>query len=175
MAGTTKISLGQSIDDIIIALNDLDGASQLIAVRAACEHLNIPIENVTKILEKSTPLATVTASKATLPKQPLDPKKIIDIRTFKEEKQPGNAIEMACVAAFYLENFAPEAEKKDTMTNKDIAIYFNQANFPLPKVPTQVLPDTKSAGYFDSRGRGKYKLNPVGHNLVAHSLPKGKK
>jgi hypothetical protein len=38
----------------------------------------------------------------------------------------------------------------------------------------QVLVDARGAGYFDSAGRGKYKLNPVGHNLVVHKLPKKK-
>ena len=157
------------------ALNGLEGTSQLIAVKAACEHLNIPLGKEIKIPEQPTPTATALSSDAPLPQKPFAPKKVVDIRTFKEEKQPGNAIEMACIVAYYLEHYAPGGEKKDTITNKDTENYFKQAKFRLPKVPTQVLPDAKSAGYFDSPGRGKYKLNPVGHNLVAHSLPKGKK
>jgi hypothetical protein len=35
----------------------------------------------------------------------------------------------------------------------------------------QVLPDAKGSGYFDSAARGEYKLNAVGYNLIAHSLP----
>ena len=36
------------------------------------------------------------------------------------------------------------------------------------------LVDTKNAGYLDNgSARGLYRLNPVGYNLVAHSLPAG--
>ena len=31
----------------------------------------------------------------------------------------------------------------------------------------------KNGGYLDMVGAGKYRLNPVGHNLVTHKLPRG--
>ena len=34
------------------------------------------------------------------------------------------------------------------------------------------LTNAKNAGYFESVGEGKFKLNAVGYNLVAYSLPK---
>jgi hypothetical protein len=33
--------------------------------------------------------------------------------------------------------------------------------------------NAKNAGYFESAGGGRYKLNTVGYNLVAHNLPRG--
>jgi Transmembrane secretion effector len=33
------------------------------------------------------------------------------------------------------------------------------------------LTNAKNAGYLNALERGRFKLNPVGHNLVAHKLP----
>ena len=169
MAVQKKKSIGQAIDEVVQAIAVLDESSRLTAVKAACEHLNIPLglpETHLRTPFGQTPPPTPETPPALA---------ITDIRTLnKETKRPGNAIEMACVVAYYLKNCAPENERRNVMLTKDIEKYFTQADFPLPKVPGQVLVDAKAAGYLDSVGRGKYKLNPVGHNLVAHTLPRTK-
>jgi hypothetical protein len=99
----------------------------------------------------------------------------IDIKTLKNEKSPSSAIEMACVVGYYLQEAAPTDERKPAILWADIDKYFRQAGYPLPKAKGQLLVDAKAAGYFDSFGRGEYKLNAVGYNLVAHSLPRTKK
>ena len=80
---------------------------------------------------------------------------------------------MACVVAFYLQELAPEADRKEIINTSDLEKYFKQAGFKLPTKLPQVLVDAKGAGYFDVASRGEYKLNAVGYNLVAHSLPGG--
>jgi hypothetical protein len=35
------------------------------------------------------------------------------------------------------------------------------------------LVNAKNAGYLDRIASGQYRLNPVGHNLVTHKLPRG--
>jgi hypothetical protein len=82
---------------------------------------------------------------------------------------------MACVVAYYLGTLTPAAERKEEVSSNDLEKYFKQANYPLPKRIVQLLVNARASGYFDSAGHGKYKLNPVGHNLVVHSLPKTKK
>jgi hypothetical protein len=96
---------------------------------------------------------------------------VVDIRKLKEEKQPKSAIQMACLVAYYLSEHAPESEKKTTVKIEDLEKYFKQANYKLPQKISQLLVSAKGAGYFDSPGRGDYKLNAVGYNLVAHSMP----
>jgi hypothetical protein len=96
----------------------------------------------------------------------------VDIRTFKEEKQPSSAMEMAATVAYYLSELAPLPERKSEVQVEDMVKYFKQANFPLPKSPQFLLVNAKNAGYFDSIGSGNYKLNTVGYNLVAHNLPR---
>jgi hypothetical protein len=95
------------------------------------------------------------------------------IKELKEKKKPRSAIEMAVLVAYYLENLAPEKERKDRITTKDIETYFKIAGFPLPTKTQFTLPNVKSAGYLDAVGSGQYKLNAVGHNLVEHSMPRG--
>jgi hypothetical protein len=79
---------------------------------------------------------------------------------------------MVAVVAYYLAHLAPPGERSDTIGPDDIKKYFLQAIFPLPKAPPgMTLVNTKNAGYLDARGNGRYSLNAVGHNLVAHKLP----
>ncbi len=94
-----------------------------------------------------------------------------DIRSFANDKNPKNDVERTALVTFYLTELAQE-EKKSEISPEDITKYFKQAGFPIPSRPRQVLVNTKNAGYIDSTGnRGGYKLNPVGYNLVAFSLP----
>ncbi|MBA2432556.1 MAG: hypothetical protein H0V56_10655 [Chthoniobacterales bacterium] len=98
----------------------------------------------------------------------------VHIKALKDEKQPKSAIEMAVVVAYYLSHLAPLADRKETITLKDLETQFKIAGFKLPKKPQFTLTNTKNAGYLDSLGAGAYKLNPVGYNLVVHSLPRHK-
>jgi hypothetical protein len=94
-----------------------------------------------------------------------------DIRTLKDQKQPKSANEMAALVAYYLSELAPQNERADTIGTTEVEKYFKQAKYPLPQVTRNTLSNAASAGYFDSAGRGQYRLNPVGYNLVVHSLP----
>lgn len=106
------------------------------------------------------------------PDAPPQPVCTQDIRTLHDEKQPRSANEMAAVVAYYLAEVAPTDERKEYVTTSDVQKYFKQAKHPLPRVPGQTLKNAAAAGYLDSAGSGRYRLNPVGHNLVAHSLPR---
>jgi hypothetical protein len=97
---------------------------------------------------------------------------ITDIRNLKEQKQPKSAVEMAVLVAYYLSEVATTDERKATIGTADITKYFKQGDYPLPSQPRVILHRAKNAGYLDPSSRAKYKLNPVGHNLVAHGLPR---
>lgn len=98
--------------------------------------------------------------------------RVSDIRSLTVEKKPRNSIEMAVVVAYYLAEVSSQQERKVEIGSDEIAKYFKQADFPLPGRAAKTLFDAKSAGYLDAGAtRGTYKLNPVGHNLVAHNLP----
>src|ERR1043166_1148592 len=97
----------------------------------------------------------------------------VHIRAFKEQKKPRSANEMAAVVAYYLANLAPIVDRKQTVSTKDIETQSKIAGFPLPKTIRVTLQNARNAGYFDSTGDGEYRLNPVGHNLVVHNMPRG--
>lgn len=171
-----KLSIGQAIDQIISALEALEGDARKTAVETACAHLKIPIG---QSAASPPPEVKTLPRKDEVPERdpgraPVDPpasRLPTDIRSLRAEKSPKSAREMACVVAFYLQELAPEAERRDSVSATDLERYFKQANFKLPEKIGQVLPDAKGSGYFDSAARGAYKLNAVGYNLVAHKLP----
>lgn len=170
-----KISLGAAIDQIVNALESLEERSRLTAIHAACDFLGIKTatsEVVAKPATHHKDIETdVSMSHAHHANDNASGGHQIDIRKFKEEKNPTSARQMACVVAYYLQELAPVGERKDSITAEDLEKYFKQAKYPIPGKISQVLVDSKGGGYMDSTVRGQYKLNAVGYNLVAHNLP----
>jgi len=164
----TPKTLGQAIDAIVEALKSLEDTSQVTAIRAACDHLKIrPPETIA--IRQAPPGGTpLPAGASVTPAMPTD------IRTLKQEKRPSTANEMAALVAFYLSELAPETERKAQVQQEDMVKYFKQAGYPLPKKPRFLLTNAKNSGYFDFLGEGKYRVNAVGYNLVAHNLPRAK-
>ncbi len=174
---SVKPTLGQAIDQVISALGAFKAADQQTILRAAYAHLNIsgPAEAA------STSRAREELAREERPATPPSSRAGegeyagMDIKTFKELKNPSSARQMACVVAYYLAEIATGAERKEIVTVDDIEKYFKQGRFALPTKLEQLLIDCRGAGYFESPTRGEYKLTRVGHNLVAHQLPaKGK-
>jgi hypothetical protein len=95
----------------------------------------------------------------------------VDIRSLTQKKSPRSANEMAALVAYYVTELAPEPYRKKAITAEDIKKYFKDAPFPLPSSPQMTLVNAKNSGYLESSGTGQYRLNPVGYNLVVHSLP----
>jgi hypothetical protein len=170
-----KLSLGQAIDQIVEALKAVEAAERSTVLLAVCAHLKIPLQISNTDASQPALQAAVLGDRRSEREAPLKGAQgNMDIRSLKEQKQPENARQMACVVAFYLQEVAPENEKKPTVSTADLQKYFKQAGFPLPTKLPDVLNRSKEAGYFDSADRGEYRLTPVGYNLVAHNLPKSK-
>ena len=164
---TPKATLGQAIDSIIAALESIDANARMTALRAASAHLSLGLS--------AEPAPAAPPAGSSHPGTPLPASSFSgpqDIRTLKDNKQPGNSLEMAALVAYYLQSVAPAADQKQEIQSADLEKYFKQAGYPLPSRIAQVLIDAKAAGYFDAVSRGTYKLNPVGYNLIVHSLPR---
>lgn len=95
-----------------------------------------------------------------------------DIRSLREAKDPKSAVEMATVVAYYLSEAAPPEERREAVTVAEIEKYFKQANYRLPARIDMTLHNGVAAGYFDRTGRGEFRLNPVGFNLVTQTMPR---
>jgi len=172
-----KPTLGQAIDQVIAALEHFDAGARSTVVATVCSHLKISVGSTAPAQppgsshrEESPAVPVRTAADSSAPLS-ASSRAATDIRSFRNEKKPRSAKEMACVVAFYLKELAPDGERKDAISASDLDKYFKQAQFKLPQRMAQLLPDAKGSGYFDSAARGDYKLNAVGYNLVAHNLP----
>lgn len=176
-AATKKLTLGQAIDVVSDALSAFDGNQQQTILRTVFESLNIsgPIVGGDQVSSRSREAPAAHPAAAPKRQAAMDQFVGMDIKSFKEQKNPTSARQMACVVAFYLSEIAEGDEKSDIVTTALLEKYFKQARFPIPNKLEQLLVDAKSGGYFDAAARGEYKLTRVGYNLVAHQLPpKGK-
>ena len=106
------------------------------------------------------------------PLTPREPTDQVHIKDLVSGKKPRSAIEMATLIAYYLSHKAPQKDRTQTVNTKNIDTYFKIGGFKLPTKPQFTLANAKKAGYLDSVGDGNFKLNPVGYNLVVHSMPK---
>jgi hypothetical protein len=94
-----------------------------------------------------------------------------DIRSFVQGKQPKSDVQFVAVVAYYHRFVAPEPERKDAITSDDIQNAARLAQRPVFKTPSVPLNNCVQQGYMDRAARGEYRLNAVGENLVAMTLP----
>lgn len=162
----------QAIKTVLKVLEPLDSKTRQSVLNYILQRLNIEMKGLREELpiDHKPPLppgepgSTVGAE----PKQ-------LHIKDLVKEKEPRSAQEMATLVAYYLAYKAPKKEQKQTITTKDMDTCFKIAEFKLPEKPQFTLINAKNAGYLDAVGEGEYKLNPVGYNLVVHSMPRPKK
>jgi hypothetical protein len=157
----------RAIQAVIDALEPLD-------VEARSRVLDYTLKRL-GMHDLSTPVVAPSAGKTNILAVDAPPQSVVsttDIRSLRGEKQPKSAIEMAAVVAYYLSELAPGSERKDAVGSADIEKYFKQAQYRLPQRIDMALHNATAAGYFDRTGRGEYRLNPVGFNLVTHGLPR---
>jgi len=160
----------KAIETITNILRPLDKIAQKRVLDYSMQHLGLEVEHADRSFITSPERKEAQVEQLTQRQQ----QQVVDIRNLRDQKQPSSDMEMAAIVAYYLSELAPEEDRKYVIGTKEIKTYFNQAGYPLPSAPQFTLPNAKAAGYFESAGRGKYKLNPVGHNLVAHGLPRAK-
>jgi hypothetical protein len=161
----------EAIKAVLRALDPLPPEVRSSVLGYVRQRLKIAADQV-QLAPASNNAATVPISEAAATERAVVPTHIKD---FKEKKDPHSANEMAAIVGYYLANVAPQQDRKDKITTKDIETYFKIAEYPLPKKTQFTLPNARAAGYLDAIGNGEYKLNAVGHNLVAHGLPRTKR
>lgn len=152
----------KAIKTVVAALEPLDDQGRSRVLEYVLKRLQMA--TVRAPVPTQPLLHSAPASAATRP--------VTDIRSLKEEKQPRTANEMAALVAYYLSEIAPEGERTDTVNAETLRRYFKMAAFRLPSSTRFTLMNATSAGYLENAGRGEYRLNPVGYNLVVHGLPR---
>jgi hypothetical protein len=96
----------------------------------------------------------------------------IDIKTFVTQKNPSSDTQLAATIAYYYALAAPLAQRKDSISADDLRsscrLIYGTSRI---KYPAQTLVNAHNAGLLDKAGGGLYKINTVGENLVAMTLP----
>lgn len=169
---TTKSEF-MAADEIKAILNGRDPAEQERIMRWVNESLGL--SPAPKIIGSTAPPAATSPQSPNVtsvapPSHAIPPAKK-DIRSFVDEKKPKNDVQFASVAAYFYRFAAPEAERQDVIIAKDLDNAGRLARGYGFKKPLQTLSNARKLGYFDSAGRGEFKLNAVGENLVAMALP----
>ena len=97
-----------------------------------------------------------------------------DIKSFVNEKNPGSDNQFAAVVAYYYQFEAPEEEKKEAINSEDLQEACRKASRTRLASPLNTLNNAHKGGLLDRAGeRGAFKVNSVGENLVAMTLPGG--
>ena len=160
----------RAIQQVIAALSDIDSEARARVINYVFQRLGISTPAV--LVEAGASGAAPAHGMEAAASLARPGRRQVDIRTFGQEKSPRSVNERVAVVGYYLSELAPADERKSEISAADITKYFKQAGFPLPGAARMTLVNAKNAGYLDAGAdRGTYKLNPVGHNLVAHTLP----
>lgn len=94
-----------------------------------------------------------------------------DIKSFVTAKNPKSDVQYAAVVAYYYRFEAPAEERKETITSEILQESTRLAGRTRLTKPVMTLNNSKNLGYLDPAGRGSFKINTVGENLVAMTLP----
>jgi len=152
----------EAISSVIAALEPLDDQGRSRVLEYVLKRLQMAtVRAPSPIQEAAHPASTSSKIRG-----------VVDIRSLKEEKKPQSLNQMAALIAYYLSELAPDDEKSDTIDSNTLRHYLKVAGFRLPRNISYTLINATAAGYLDNVGRGEYRLNPVGYNLVVHGLPR---
>ncbi len=160
----------EAVRAVAEALQPFDSETQARIVRWACERVGLAV-----------PRATTGTAGPQPPDRGAEPpirddgprSGATDVKSFVQEKQPKSDAQFAATVAYFYAFEARDDERQDALTPAMLLDACRKAGRPRPPRPDQTLRNAKAAGYFDSVGRGAFKLNSVGENLVAMVLPDG--
>jgi hypothetical protein len=96
---------------------------------------------------------------------------VVDIKAFVDDKQPKSDMQFSAVVAYYYRFVAPVEQRREVIDGQVLQDAARLAGRPRPPKPHMTLTNAKNQGYLDKSGRGEFRLNTVGENLVAMTLP----
>lgn len=140
-------------------------------LRWVCEELGIALP--TKYIDKPTAApapADDIPSPADIPTPTLG-QPVVDIKTFIASKKPRSDQQFTAAVAYYHRFLAKPEERRDTITAKFLQDASRLARGGALHSPKTTLSNTRKAGLLDRAGRGEFRINTVGENLVAMTLP----
>jgi hypothetical protein len=94
-----------------------------------------------------------------------------DIKSFVDSKSPKSDVQFAAVVAYFYRFEASAESRKDFIDAQVLQQAARLAGRRRPPSPLATLNNAKNLGYLDSPDRGQFRINSVGENLVAMTLP----
>src|SRR6266700_3321076 len=159
----------QAVRTLVDTLTPFDAADQERILRWVREKLELPASQTGLAPSKTIP---ETAGAALEPDRSVGSRR--DIKSFLGEKNPSSDMQFAATVAYYFAFEAPPGERKDSITASDLQDACRQVGRHRLKRPIQTLHNAHASGLLDKAGeRGAFKINTVGENLVAVTLPSG--
>jgi hypothetical protein len=153
---------------IVDALKGLDKQQQERAIRFASESAGLQ-----GLASRSTEIPASGSSATITPDKTLasTPNRQVDIRRFVESKSPKTDQQFAAVVGYFYQFEAPIDQRKTAISAADLNTAARLVGRKRPANAAYTLANAKNAGYFDPAGKGMVRINSVGENLVAITLP----
>jgi hypothetical protein len=167
----------EAVRTLVDALQPFDHQDQERIIRWAKEKLGLPTEG----RSSSAAIHQVPAVGAHQFNGPADEASVparkaagsvIDIRTFVNQKKPKSDVQFAATVAYYHRFELPEGDRKDEIGSKDLQEACRRVNRPRFEDPGSKLREALKLGLLDKGSEpGMFRINTVGENLVAMTLP----
>lgn len=118
----------------------------------------------------SVPTVSAAATALSAEERPVPPGRSRDIRSFLDGKKPSNDVQFAAAVAYY--HAFEAAEHKLEISPSDLLEAARLSGRFRLKRPITTLHNAVQRGYLDKGGgRGSFRINTVGENLVAMAMP----
>ena len=148
-------------------LKDVPQERQEKILRWVCESLGIALP--TRYIEKPLPPSAGDNQQPEGP--PETEQQPIDIKSFIASKKPRNDMQFAAAVAYYY-RFVPKPEERlETINAEGLQNASRQARGRAFHNPKATLNNAVASGFLDRADRGSFRINTVGENLVAMTLP----
>jgi hypothetical protein len=153
-------------------LKGIDKERQQRILRWVSESLSLDLSALQAI--EGSPIGTGTESGVSMHRDVVLPQRqqrTADIKTFVDSKKPKSDVQFATVVAYYYRFEASEESRRDSVDAQVLQDAARLAGRRRPPKPRMTLTNAKNLGYLDSPERGQFRINSVGENLVAMTLP----
>ena len=163
---------GSKVDDLdavrtlVDALKEFDAVEQRRIIRWAEEKLGLTPIASSQFARPISPAFGEPSADGSIPRTS-------DIRAFVQQKQPTSDTQFAAVVAYFYAFEAPETQRKTEIGASDLQEAARLAGRSRLVSPINTLHNAAKLGYLDKGGRGLFRINTVGENLVAMALPGG--
>ena len=165
--GQNDFDVAKAISEL---LNGIEKERQQRVLRWVAESLEIALHTKPHGTHEQVP-PTPPADSMGASSSTAAPGLAMDIKSFMESKKPKSDIQFAAATAYYYRFEAAADDRKESITADILRDATRLAGRARLAKPLMTLNNAKKQGYVDASERGAFRINSVGENLVAMTLP----